>query len=68
VRQVLELIPETWSVELVSAFLVSALRRLLHEKSEAMITKALSSAENLQVASTFVEKCIAIGSHVEKVQ
>lgn len=68
VRQVLELIPETWSVELVSAFLVSALRRLLYEKSEAMITKALSSAENLQVASTFVEKCIAIGSHVEKVQ
>lgn len=68
VRQVLELIPETWSVELVSAFLVSAFRRLLHEKSEAMITKALSSAENLQVASTFVEKCNAIGPQIEKVQ
>ena len=68
VRQVLELIPESWSVDLVSGFLVRALRRLLHEKSEAMITKALSSAENLQVASMLIEKCDAIGSHIEKVQ
>ena len=67
-RQVLELIPETWSVDLISGFLVSALRRLLHEKSEAMIMKALSSAENLQVASTLIEKCNAIGPHIEKVQ
>lgn len=68
VRQVLELIPETWSVELVSGFLVSAFRRLLQEKSEAMITKALSGAENLQVASTFIENCKAIGAQIEKVQ
>ena len=68
VRQVLELIPETWSVELVSGFFVSALRRLLQEKSEAMMTKALSSAENLQVASTFVEKCNSIGPRTEQVQ
>ena len=68
VRQVLELIPETWSVELVSGFLVGAFRRLLQEKSEAMITKALSGAENLQVASTFIEKCNAIGPQVEEVQ
>ena len=68
VRHVLDLIPATWSVELVSGFLVSAFRRLLHEKSEAMITKALSGAENLQVAATFIEQCAALGPQVEEVQ
>ena len=67
VRQVLELIPESWSVELVSGFLVSAFRRLVHEKNEATVTKALSGAENLQIASAFVEKCSVLGPQVENV-
>jgi len=67
VRDVLELIPESWSVELVSSFLVSSFRRLLHERNEATITKALSGAENLQIAAAFVEKCTAIGPQFEKV-
>jgi len=65
VNDVLNLIPESWSVELVSGFLVSAFRSLVHDKNEAMITKALSGAENLQVASAFIEKCIAIGPRIE---
>ncbi|KAL9103699.1 MAG: hypothetical protein Q9163_001293 [Psora crenata] len=65
VRQVLDQIPESWSVELVSSFLTSALRKLVHEKNEVMMTKALSGAENLQVAHAFVEKCEAIGPQVE---
>ena len=56
VRQVLDLIPESWSVELVADFLISAFRRLVQEKNEAMITKALSGAENLQIADAWVEK------------
>ncbi|KAK4696469.1 vacuolar protein sorting-associated protein 3, partial [Lecanoromycetidae sp. Uapishka_2] len=67
VRDVLELIPESWSVELVSGFLVSSFRRLVHERNEATITKALSGAENLQIAAAFVEKCSAIGPRVEEV-
>ena len=42
VRNVLDLIPESWSVELVSGFLVSSFRRLVHERKEASVTKALS--------------------------
>lgn len=68
VRQVLELIPENWSVELVSAFLISAFRRINSEKNEAMIVKSLSGAENLQVAAAFVEKCGALGPRIEEIE
>ena len=67
VREVLELIPDTWSVELASGFLVSSFRQLLHERRDASITKALSGAENLQTATAFVEKCREIGPQIEKV-
>ena len=67
VGQVIERIPDGWSVELVSGFLVGAFRRLMHDKNEAMIAKALSGAENLQVAAVLVEKCSA-SPQVESVQ
>ena len=67
VRDVLELIPGSWSVELVSGFLVSSFRRLVHERREATVTKALSGAENLQIAAAFLEKCSEIGPEIEKV-
>ena len=66
-RDVLDLIPESWSVELVSGFLISSFRRLVSERNEAMITKALSGAENLQIASAFVEKCSALGPQIETI-
>ncbi|KAL9043910.1 MAG: hypothetical protein Q9214_002918 [Letrouitia sp. 1 TL-2023] len=68
VSQVLERIPDDWSVELVSGFLISAFRRLVVERNEAAMTKALSSADNLKVAASFVEKCTAIGPRVEEIQ
>ncbi|KAI4243156.1 MAG: hypothetical protein L6R42_010834, partial [Xanthoria sp. 1 TBL-2021] len=61
IKDVLNMIPESWSVELVSGFLISAFRRLVHEKNEAMVVKALSGAENLQVAAALVEKCSTVG-------
>ena len=67
VRDVLELIPESWSVELASGFLISSFRRLVHERREAAVTKALSGAENLQVAAALVEKYSEIGPQIEKV-
>ena len=66
VKDVLDLIPESWSVELVSGFLVSSFRRLVQERNEATITKALSGAENLQIAAAFVEKSCALGPQIEK--
>lgn len=67
VRDVLELIPESWSVELASGFLISSFRRLVHERREASVTKALSGAENLQIAAALVEKCSEIGPQIEKI-
>lgn len=68
VSEVLGLIPESWSVDNISGFLINSFRRLVQEKNEAMITKALSGAENLQIASSFIEKCSALGPQIEGVQ
>lgn len=68
VSEVLALIPTEWSVGLLSGFLIGAFRRLVEEKNEALITKALSGAENLQVASTLIEKCRELGPQVEDTQ
>ncbi|CAL8574341.1 hypothetical protein XPA_000304 [Xanthoria parietina] len=68
VKDVLNMIPESWSVELVSGFLISAFRRLVQDKNEAMVVKALSGAENLQVAAALVEKCSTVGPQVEEAQ
>ncbi|KAL8948663.1 MAG: hypothetical protein Q9222_005174 [Ikaeria aurantiellina] len=68
VKQVLNMIPESWSVELVSGFLISAFRRLVHDKNEAMVMKALSGAENLQVAAAFIEKAREVGPQTQETQ
>lgn len=48
-------------MELVSGFLVHALRRLVREKNETVVVKALSSAQNLQKSVDFIEKTEAVG-------
>ena len=65
IADVLKQIPDTWSVETVSAFIISAIRRLLAEKSEAMVAKALSGAENIKISADFAEKCEAFGAKIE---
>jgi hypothetical protein len=65
VGYVLNLIPDTWSVELVSGFLVSALRRIVRERSETMVAKALSGAENLKVTADLISMIEAAGPTVE---
>ena len=68
VSKVLDIIPESWSVDLVSGFLVGAFRRLVTEKNEAVIVKSLSGSENLRVASEFIEKCTSMGPHLGKLE
>jgi len=65
VAYVLAQIPDSWSVALVSAFLVSAFRRLVQDRSEAVICKALSGAENLRISADWVEVCEKVGASVE---
>ncbi|KAF2213049.1 hypothetical protein CERZMDRAFT_39702 [Cercospora zeae-maydis SCOH1-5] len=50
VAKVLDMIPDSWSVELVSGFLIRAFRRLVAEKNETVIVKALCSAQNIKNA------------------
>jgi hypothetical protein len=55
-EEVLASIPDDWSVELVSGFLVHALRRLVRERNETVVVKALSSAQNLRESVDAIEK------------
>ncbi|KAK3716982.1 hypothetical protein LTR37_006037 [Vermiconidia calcicola] len=64
IAQVLDLIPDSWSVELVSGFLVHALRRMVRERNETVVVKALASAQNLKRSVEFVEKTESIGPTV----
>ncbi|KAK3725357.1 hypothetical protein LTR37_000327 [Vermiconidia calcicola] len=61
ISQVLDLIPDSWSVELVSGFLVHALRRMVRERNETVVVKALASAQNLKRSVDFIEKTESIG-------
>ncbi|KAI6800908.1 hypothetical protein KC363_g5512 [Hortaea werneckii] len=56
VAEVLALIPDGWSVELVSGFLVHALRRLVRERQESVVVKGLAGAQNLRSAAVWGEK------------
>lgn len=65
VVEVLELVPEGWGVEVVSGFLVAALRRLVCERREVMVERALAGSENLMVGFEFVVKVEEGGVVVE---
>lgn len=65
VMDVLELIPEEWSVDVVAGFLATALRRLVAERHETDIASRLSSAENLRVSWDLIAKVDEKGPTVE---
>lgn len=66
--QVLAMLPDTWSIDIFSGFLVSALRRLVRERHETTIARALNSAHNLKTSADLVEQVDEIGSVVERVK
>ncbi|CAE6446226.1 unnamed protein product [Rhizoctonia solani] len=47
--QVLEAIPESWSLSVISSFLERSLRRTIHDSREGMILKHISAGQNLAV-------------------
>lgn len=65
VNEVLAMIPDSWSVELVAEFLVKALRRIVVEKHETMVARALSSSQLLQVQHDLVVKTDEKGPTIE---
>ena len=64
VRHVLESIPVSWPVEIISTYLRVALRRLLQERNETMVTKALRGLENIKSSTEFTEKCKEMGPKI----
>jgi hypothetical protein len=64
VQFVLASIPDSWSVELLSDFLIGTLRRLIHDKTETNIVRALSGVENLRVSAEFLERCETMGPRI----
>jgi len=51
----LERIPDDWSVAVLEKFLVSALRRTLHEKRQVRLIKSLCLGQNITMQAEWVE-------------
>ncbi|RMZ76089.1 hypothetical protein DV737_g4959, partial [Chaetothyriales sp. CBS 132003] len=58
-------IPAHWSVATLSDFLLRSFRATTTKRNEAVIIKALSAAQNLQIQADFVEACEKIGASIE---
>lgn len=65
VTYVLGVIPDSWSIEILSGFLIGALRQLVREKAEVRVERALGRSKNLRVEAAFVAQCDEIGPTVD---
>ncbi|KAI1093963.1 hypothetical protein F5B19DRAFT_96250 [Rostrohypoxylon terebratum] len=65
VGDVLSVIPDTWSVDLIAGFLVKALRRIVVEKNETSVARSLSSAQNLQTQQDLIVRIEEKGPSIE---
>ena len=61
------MLPDDWSVDIFSGFLINSLRRLVREKAESGVVRALSDAQNSQMSAELVERREKAGPTVEKV-
>ena len=62
---ILDTIPETWSVALLSDFLLRTFRAASTERNQALIIKALSAAQNLQKQAEFINTCEKMGAKLQ---
>jgi vacuolar protein sorting-associated protein 3 len=65
VGEVLRLVPDDWSIEILSGFLVRVFRGLVLQAREARINRALSASLNLQVNVQHLEAVEKIGGWIE---
>jgi len=64
----LNILPDTWSIDIFSGFLVNALRRLVAERSETSIAQALNGAQNLKTSAELIKKMEDVGPVIESVR
>ncbi|KIW04972.1 uncharacterized protein PV09_04134 [Verruconis gallopava] len=67
IEYVLSVLPDEWSVEIFSGYIVSALGRLVRERNESRIVRALTGSENLRLNVAKIERIEELGSVVEEV-
>ncbi|KAI8627706.1 hypothetical protein F5Y19DRAFT_440942 [Xylariaceae sp. FL1651] len=65
VSDVLSVIPDSWSVDLVASFLVKALRKIVVEKNETTVVRSLSSAQNLKIQHELIVRIEEKGPSIE---
>lgn len=65
VRDVLTLVPDDWSVDILSGFLVHVFRTLLSQTREARVQRALSASLNLRASSEYIDGVEKAGGWIE---
>lgn len=65
VREVLELVPDDWSVEILSGFLGRVFRTVVSQTREARIERALSAGLNLRVGTEYIDGMEKVGGWIE---
>ncbi|KAI1827869.1 hypothetical protein F4861DRAFT_535697 [Xylaria intraflava] len=65
VSDILSVIPDSWSVDLVAGFLIKALRQIVVEKNETTVARSLSSAQNLKIQHELILKIEEKGPSIE---
>ncbi|KAM5453447.1 hypothetical protein MaudCBS49596_002649 [Microsporum audouinii] len=65
VREVLDLIPDDWSVDVLSEYFARALRDLVSESRNAKVQRALSAGLNLKVCADFIKESEKIGGWIQ---
>lgn len=65
VREVLDLVPEEWSVDILGGFFVHVFRTLVSQSREARIERALSAGLNLRTGVEYIDGMEKSGPWVE---
>ncbi|KAI4673626.1 uncharacterized protein J4E88_008682 [Alternaria novae-zelandiae] len=68
VADVLAIVPDEWSVDVFSGFLIQALRKLVRDRAESDVVRALSDSQNSQTSNELVEKREEGGPQFERVE
>ncbi|CAG7957191.1 unnamed protein product [Penicillium olsonii] len=68
VREVIDLVPEYWSVDLLNDFFVQVFRALVSESRESRIKRALSAGLNLRIGAEFIEGMEKAGPWIEEAE
>ncbi|KAH0219504.1 hypothetical protein KCU86_g2200, partial [Aureobasidium melanogenum] len=68
IAEVLPLLSPSWPLEHFGAFIASAMGRLVSERNETVIVRALAGAQNLRIAVDVVEKIEKEGATWESVK